>query len=346
MPRSRGSEVPQRQSPRGPPLLRTSSSNSDPLHNRPPITDRSPKLGGHRSPRGSHSDSVNQKKLGTRIAGLESQLEQAQEELKILKHQLDSAEAAKKQAQQELQKNATNAPIVQESVQLQKETYVFEVPVEKMPPKSKVDFTHPTSESPVILKTIKPSLNDLVVKNDEIDSLRSKIEEKEKELEVFGRENKSLKSELNGATLELSLAQAKKEETNLRLKQLEEELKASKGNVSELNKKVEEVEGVKVGLESEMKKLKVQTEQWRKAADAAAAILAGGVDMNGGIKVSERRGSMDNKRFGVGFEPHVGNYGGYLGSPGFADDSDDGFEGGKRKGIRMFGDLWKKKGQK
>lgn len=343
---NRGSEAPQRQSPRGPPLLRTSSSNSDPLHNRPPITDKSPKLGGRRSPRGSHSDPVNQKKLGTRIAGLESQLEQAQEELKILKHQLVSAEAAKKQAQQELQKNTTKAPLVQESVQLQKETDVFEVPVEKMPPGSKVDFSHPISESPVILKAIKPSLNDLVVKNNEIDSLRGKIKEKEKELEVFGQENKSLKSDLNEATLEISLARAKEEEMNLRLKQLEEELKASKVNVSELNKKVEEVEGVKGGLASEMKKLKVQTEQWRKAADAAAAILAGGVDMNEGIRVSERRGSMDNKHFEVGFEPPVGGYGGYLGSPGFNDDSDDTSGGGKRKGIRMFGDLWKKKGQK
>ena len=37
-----------------------------------------------------------------------------------------------------------------------------------------------------------------------------------------------------------------------------------------------------------------------------------------------------------------------VGSPGMADVLDDGFGGGKRKGsgIRMFGDLWKKKSQK
>nr|XP_023905366.1 interactor of constitutive active ROPs 4-like [Quercus suber] len=103
MPRSRGTDKPLRQSPRGPNPLRTSSSDSDSLHHRP-ITDRSPKLGDRRSPRGAQSDPVSQKKLGTRIADLESQLGQAQEELKILKDQLASAEAAKKEAQEELEK--------------------------------------------------------------------------------------------------------------------------------------------------------------------------------------------------------------------------------------------------
>ncbi|KAK9937647.1 hypothetical protein M0R45_014424 [Rubus argutus] len=42
-----------------------------------------------------------------------------------------------------------------------------------------------------------------------------------------------------------------------------------------------------------------------------------------------------------------GGYAGFVGSPA-ADDLDDGFGSGKRKGsgIKMFGDLWRKKGQK
>jgi hypothetical protein len=43
------------------------------------------------------------------------------------------------------------------------------------------------------------------------------------------------------------------------------------------------VEEAKEALEAEMKKLRVQTEQWRKAADAAAAVLAGDMEMNGRI---------------------------------------------------------------
>ncbi|KAG6383256.1 hypothetical protein SASPL_157002 [Salvia splendens] len=89
-----------------------------------------------------------------------------------------------------------------------------------------------------------------------------------------------------------------------------------------------------------MKMLRVQTEQWRKAADAAATVLAGDAEANG-RRISERCGSMD--KLSVNTFDHVGGYTGYVGSPGLMDDRDDIFGGEKRKGIRMFGDLWKKK---
>ncbi|KAK9151863.1 hypothetical protein Syun_010172 [Stephania yunnanensis] len=79
--RDRAPEMPQRQSSKGPFQLRTSSSDSNPLHNRP-IVDRSPKLGKRRSPSGS-ADSVNQKKFGTRIADLDKQVAEAAAEKKI-----------------------------------------------------------------------------------------------------------------------------------------------------------------------------------------------------------------------------------------------------------------------
>lgn len=379
---NRGSELPQRPSPRGPPHLRTSSSDSDPLHHRP-ITDRSPKLGDRRSPRGTQSDPVNQKKLGTRIADLESQLGQAQEELKNLKEQLASAEAAKKEAQEQLEKK-TKKPIVPEEeipeqhppkgIQESNErdsspldevvdenqlaTDVFEVPVEKMTvevePKvetsqvaeevqkdsSLIDIS---TEPPVTLELEKSTQHELALKSEEINMLRAKLEEKEKEVEVFGQENENLKNQLNEASSKITSAQTKEEEMTLSLSQLGEELETSKSNAAQLNEQLKSMEAAKEALEAEMKKIRVQTEQWRKAADAAAAILAGGVDMNG--RISERCGSMD-KHFGGSFEPHAAGYTGFMGSP--ADDLDDGFGSGKRRGsgIRMFGDLWRKKGQK
>ncbi|KAJ4950841.1 hypothetical protein NE237_027673 [Protea cynaroides] len=110
----RASELPQRQSPRGPPSARASSSDSD--HHHRPVVDRSQKVGisERRSPRGSQPDSLQQKKLGTRIADLESQLGHTQEELKKLKDQLDSAEAARREAKAELEKKAQK-PIVLET---------------------------------------------------------------------------------------------------------------------------------------------------------------------------------------------------------------------------------------
>ncbi|OIT00282.1 PREDICTED: interactor of constitutive active ROPs 1-like [Nicotiana attenuata] len=384
MPRSRGSEMHQRQSPRVPLQLRTSSSDSDPLHHRS-VTDRSPKLGDRRSPRGAQSDPLNQRKLGTRIADLESQLGQAQDELKSLKGQLASAEAAKKAVQEQLEKK-TKKPTVAEPEQIQetsnnndnnnnnptheipdddqKETDVFEVPVEKvtLEPPPNVEISHPSieedlkssnlspAETPAIAKPVaeqeKSSVEELNLKDEEISSLKSKLEEKEKELQVFSQENEGLKKELNEKMLEISSVKAKEEETSLNLNQVTQELETSKNDAVNIQEKLEATEKAKEALENEMKKLRVQTEQWRKAADAAAAVLAGGVEMNG-RRLSERCGSMD-KHYGNVFEPAVGGYGSYMGSPGLVDDSDDVFGHGKRKGsgIKKFGDLWRKKGQK
>ncbi|KAI9083490.1 hypothetical protein K1719_034432 [Acacia pycnantha] len=358
MSRSRGSDMPQRQSPRGPHQLRTSSADSDPHQHHRPITDRSPKLvGDRRSPRTTpQSDPVNQKKLGTRIADLESQLGQAQEELKILKDQLASAEAAKKEAQQELEKKVENPPSSKNVLESDKpeitipqydnnnpETDVFEVPVDK-------EAESAEKSAPLAMpEPEKPSMEeDLTQKKDEvITELKSKMEEKEKEIESLSKENEDLKNQLKEAESKVSAAETKEEGMILRIKQLGEELEASKANGDKLSEKLKCVEAEKEALETEMKKLRVQTDQWRKAADAAAAVLAGGVDMN--PRISERCGSMD-KHFGGIFETPGGyhNNGGFIGSPCIGEDLDDGFGSSKKKGsgIRMFGDLWKKKGQK
>lgn len=377
---TRGSDLPQRQSPRGPHQHRTSNSDSDPLHHRL-IADRSPKFGDRRSPRGTQSEALNQKKLGTRIADLESQLGQAQEELKVLKDQLVSAEAAKKEAQDELVKKAVQSvvPVVekfqekctskndQESNKTetkpqdivpgdnQHETDVFEVPIEKLTIKfdkpgdqsEKENLPFEDSNAPAISMPEKPSVDEheLSLKIDEIALLKSRLEEKGKELESITNEKENLKNKLDEAVSKVSTAQSKEEGMSLLLDRLREELEASQANTEKLNGKLKSVEAEKEGLEAEMKKLRVQTEQWRKAADAAAAVLAGGVDIT--ARIPERCGSMD-KHFGGTFETPAARYNGYVGSPGMADDLDDGFGGGKRKGsgIRMFGDLWKKKSQK
>ncbi|XP_059661355.1 interactor of constitutive active ROPs 1-like isoform X2 [Cornus florida] len=380
--------MPQRQSPRVPLQLRSSSSsNSDPLHNRP-TSNKSSKLVDRRSPRGTQSDSVNQKKLGTRISDLESQLGQAQEELKILKEQLSSVEAAKKEVQENLKKKSRK-PILPDPMKMQEEqshptetqesnkndcsapfeipddnqleTDVFKVPMEKVTVEPQVKFNQPidqedheskpvvglSTESPTISEHEKLYSSELALKNDEISSLKANLEEKEKELEAFHQENESLKSQLNEATLEISSTRAKEEDLTTRLSQLGHELEESKAITVQLNEKLEAKKEAKDLLETEMKKLSVQTEQWRKAADAAAAVLAGGVEMSG-KRVSERGGSMD-KHFSSMFDTPVGGgYNpGFAGSPSMGDDLDDGLGTGKRKGgIRMFGDLWKRKGQK
>ncbi|XP_010428969.1 PREDICTED: interactor of constitutive active ROPs 4-like [Camelina sativa] len=325
-PSIRGSELPQRQSPR----LRTSSPSisSEPKHLNRPITDRSPKLGlDRRSPRsgGPHTDPLTQKKLGSRISGLESQLGQAQEELRLLKQQLARAEAAKKCAQEELHHKKISKkpnPSVPERDEIpgdgHQDTDVFEVLVEEAKEGEKVKKS-----------------DELASKEDQINVLKARLYDLEKEKVSLGEENASLKDQLKRTGSEMSTAKAKEDEIASKVSRIEEELEESNETTAKLKKKLESMEDAKESLEAEMKKLKVQTEQWRKAADAAAAVLSGGVEMNG--RFSERCGSM---------ETHFA--GRFVGSPGMADDLDDGLGFGKRKGsgMKMFGDLWKKKGQK
>ncbi|KAK6157465.1 hypothetical protein DH2020_011713 [Rehmannia glutinosa] len=231
MRRSRVTEISQRQSPRGPPSLRTSSSDSDHVHPRP-RTERTPKLAEGRA-RGAQSDPSNQKKLGTRIANLESQLGLAQEELKSLKGQLVSTEASKKTAQHQLEKKSKNpnsseieekhsTPIVIETLNnedssiityeasddIQQETDVFEVPIEKVAVETnKADLELPAEENE--LKPESPLVDELALKNDEINTLKTNLDEKDKELENFRKENESLKSQLDEKSLKLSSAQSR-----------------------------------------------------------------------------------------------------------------------------------------
>ena len=377
---SRGSEPTQR-SPnlgdsRGSSQLRKSNSELDPSR-RSTVSERSSKLRGGRSSRGSQSDPVNQKRFGSRIAGLESQLQLAQEELKNLKDQLTSAQAAKEQAEQELEKKDTDSVIpeaeelleehsppieIEESNETdanendsacQQETDVFEVPVEKSlgisQPNEDSELNVEVNSSTITAAISEPGkqiVNELALKNEEISLLVAKMGEKESELTSFSQENENLKTHLHEATMEISSARVKEEELKLRLRQVEEELRSAQGQILHSNALLETVEGEKEALETEMTRLRVQTEQWRKAADAAALVLAGDAEMNA-RGLSTRFESMD-KHYCSAFEPPLGGYAGFLDSQGLDNDSDDGYGNGKKKssGVRMFGDLWKKKSQK
>ncbi|CAM8951992.1 unnamed protein product [Rhodiola kirilowii] len=373
MPPSRSSDAPQR--PARVTQLKTSSADSGrPFHR--PITDNSPKLGDRQSPRGSQSAPVTQKKLGTRIAGLESQLGQAQKELKILKKQLASADPTKHGAQDKPEKitkkksnvsepksvkenDCQQSELVQPSItkttsmlenvhdDSSQELDVFEVPMEKKAPSESSEIPTPpddhdhdeevetkSMDTPtnlaINLEVENSLLEDLANKDEEISLLKSKLEDKEKELQAYAETNKELQKKLSDATSEVSSARVKEEDLVSKVSQLSQELEERKDETSKLCKNLEATEGIKESLEAEMKKLRVQTEQWRKAADAASAVLAG-----------ENGRSMS---FNGLFEAPIGLYD-EDGSPGFADEVNT---GGKKKGtgIRMLGDLWKKKGRK
>ncbi|KAL7241933.1 hypothetical protein ACSBR1_014498 [Camellia fascicularis] len=104
----------------------------------------------------------------------------------------------------------------------------------------------------------KPDLDNLALKNDEMNLLKA-----------------NLKDQLNEAASEISTGQANEEDMTSRLSQLELDLEESRANEVKLKEKL----------------------KWRKAADVATTVLVGGMEMNGERRISERCGSMD-KQFG------------------------------------------------
>ncbi|XP_051126201.1 interactor of constitutive active ROPs 4-like [Andrographis paniculata] len=331
---------------------RTSSSDSD--RSKVAKTSKSPR--GAAAATTATATNQSQKKLSTRIADLESQLGHAHDELKCLKNQLASTDTAKKAAEKKKKPNKHNkvpqspspspSDVVETETDVRPETEVFEVSIEKVTvdehqePKASEKFIQHLQgkedgfESP---KAIDNAVNEL---EKEIELLQANLKEKEIETELIRRENESLKSQLNEKSSKISSTESEMEELNSRLSKILKELEQSKSVESEMRGRMERADRAREEMEAEMAKLRVQTEQWRKAADAAAAVLAGGVEMNG-RRISERCGSMDTNVF-----DRVSG-GCVVGSPGLNDDGDYGFGSEKRRtGIRMLGELWKKKGQK
>ncbi|CAA0816376.1 Interactor of constitutive active ROPs 4 [Striga hermonthica] len=339
MPRLRATDIPQRSSPRG--SLRTSSSDSDSLnHHTSPRTDKSLKLSNGPSSKTSQLNTVNKKKLGSRIADLESQLGQAQDELKCLKNKLVPIEPTKKSAQEQLdQKQPKKSPEKTTPPPMD----VYEVPVQNVAVELEME---PPGQEKEELKTKPMNLlpKELASEDDdELNKLKAKLDERDKELEILREENENMKTRLLEKSLMITWAESEIGELNLRVSKFEQELEDSKTGAARMAEKLEDAEKSKEELENEMKMVLVQSEQWRKAADEAANILAGESLETGGrrMMVSNRCGSMNKQHYGKAS---------FFWSPGFVDEADEGFGGGKKKGssgIRMFvGDLWKKKGQK
>ncbi|THU64735.1 hypothetical protein C4D60_Mb01t29560 [Musa balbisiana] len=384
---SRGSsDAPQRQSPRAPLHLRaTACSEANSVHHRPVAADRSPRV----SPRGALQE---QRKRGTRVTDLETKLKKAQEELKRLRDQVVSAEAAKTEAEQALVKAkkriTATAPTAkgedvkrhvpqesrkeggppqenkseEESVTSPATMDVFEVVVPTEPiHRENEDVSMQKKEESAVEREkeeTKTMISDAVVAETEekekeeeedkskpvvipeipqVDALKAKLSEKEKEVEILLEENVIFKTRADEEARQIAdAARAKEEELTARLNSTEEELKESRAKAGRLAEQLETAEGAKAALEAEMKRLRVQTEQWRKAAEAAAAVLATGdatAEDTTRRRVAERCGSMDK---------HLG-----WGSPLVAGDMDeDGSGRRKSAGIRVLGELWKKKGQR
>lgn len=312
---------------------------------------------------------IHQKKLRTRISDLESQLGQVQEELKSFKEQLAFAEVDKnREAQEAVEKADARIPAQDhpphtqdENFSLRKlpeenaismgnlETEVFEVPLVVVRSESGIDLTHLPNKkddetkpiaacSELVGEPYNPVGRSNIPEKMGMSELKVILAKKEEEIDSISAENDKLKQQVSEAAAKVSVVKAKEEETALKLSHIGVELEETKAEAAHAAEELKAAVEAKITLETEMKKLRVQTEQWQKAASEAASVLAGEVEV-GGQKVAAQSSSLGKH---VGFE--LVGYGGF----DSLEDFDEELESGKRKGsgIRMFGDLWKKKGQK
>ncbi|PIN05080.1 hypothetical protein CDL12_22376 [Handroanthus impetiginosus] len=161
---------------------------------------------------------------------------------------------------------------------------------------------------------------DTDLKNSEsvLEDLKASLLDKETSLQSITEENKKLKAEIMKRELErskandeaIALAEAAKaaeKEALSKLGYLTEEADKSCRKAARVAEELNAAQAANSDMEAELRRLKVQSDQWRKAAEAAAAMLSNG---NSG-KYVERTGSLDYHMIG-----------GKLGSPYYEDDED------------------------
>jgi chromosome segregation ATPase len=176
--------------------------------------------------------------------------------------------------------------------------------------------------------------------NEHVAELRANLMDKETELQNISEENEMLKSEIkkremDGGKLsdevvaEVETAKNAEREALMKLGIVMEEADRSNRRTERVTEQLEAAQSANSEMEAELRKIKVQSDQWRKAAEAAAAMLSAG---NNG-KFMERTGSLDSN-----YNPVVGK----LSSP-YSEEMEDDLL--KKKNVNMLkkiGVLWKK----
>ncbi|PKU69207.1 interactor of constitutive active ROPs 2, chloroplastic [Dendrobium catenatum] len=181
----------------------------------------------------------------------------------------------------------------------------------------------------------------LIKATTDVTELKANILDKETQLQSIMEENEQIKSELSkrdikhqknyaAAISDAEKAKAAEHEALMRLEVVNGEAEKISKKATKLSEQLEAAQAVKSEMEIELKRLRVQSDQWRKAAEAAAAVLTPG---NNG-RIVERTGSLDSD---------YNSLSGKLISSPFSDELDD--DSPKRKNgnmLRKIGGLWKK----
>jgi chromosome segregation ATPase len=204
----------------------------------------------------------------------------------------------------------------------------------------------PMSESGV-----QPELEAKLTKSmADITELKASLMDKETALQSLADENEMLRleagkaeAELRGkyeaAVAELELAKAAEQNVRMRLGLVTEEADKSSRRTARASEQLDAAQAAGAEMEAELRCLRVQSDQWRKAAEAAAAVLGGGGDGNDNGRGLERTGSLEPTEYN-------NSIGGKLMSSPFSDEVDQESPVRRLSGgggvLRRMSGLWKK----
>ncbi|RXH83742.1 interactor of constitutive active ROPs 3-like isoform X1 [Malus sylvestris] len=170
-----------------------------------------------------------------------------------------------------------------------------------------------------------------------VTDLKAHLMDKETELQSISEENETLRLEINKSQskvkneveAEVEAARCAEREALVKLGIVMEEADKSSKKVARVAEQLEAAQAANAEMEAELRRLKVQSDQWRKAAEAAATMLSPG---NNG-KLMERTGSLDSSY------NHVT---GKFGSPDSEDMDDDLLKKKNGNVLKKIGVFWKK----
>ncbi|XP_014753940.1 interactor of constitutive active ROPs 1 [Brachypodium distachyon] len=172
---------------------------------------------------------------------------------------------------------------------------------------------------------------EVAAKDADFDEVMARLIAKDAETAALGAHNAHLRNTAEEATKARGMAEQALRESAAREARLAERLAAS--------------ERAREALDAEASRVRVQSEQWRKAAEEAAAVLgAGAGSMGEQRRVGARGGGKETRR-----RRRHGSAGSNGDGMEKRDAADDEGSGGVRKAggsMRVLTDLWRKKVQK
>ncbi|KAF6987820.1 hypothetical protein CFC21_005429, partial [Triticum aestivum] len=138
------------------------------------------------------------------------------------------------------------------------------------------------------LSEMQPELEAKLMKSiTDIAELKANLMDKENALQSLAEENETLKSEAGrkeadvqqryeAAVAELELAKAAEQDVRMRLGYVTEEADKSSRRAARASEQLDAAQAASAEADAELRRLRVQSDQWRKAAEAAAAALGRG----------------------------------------------------------------------